>query len=94
MPIKYVGMELAKSSQVSKIRFLARNDMNSILPNDQYELFYWNNKEFVSLGKKIATDTVVEYNNVPKNSILWLRDNTTGREERIFTYENGKQVWW
>jgi hypothetical protein len=31
---------------------------------------------------------------VPKNSVLWLRDLTKGREERIFTYENGKQVWW
>lgn len=28
------------------------------------------------------------------NIMYWLRNLTRGREERIFTYEDGKQVWW
>jgi hypothetical protein len=92
--IKYVGLQLAKPMQIGAIRFLPRNDMNSVQPNNQYELFYWNNKEFISLGRKISKDTIIEYNNVPKNSILWLRNTDTGKEERIFTWENNKQVWW
>ncbi len=91
---KYVGLELSKPEQIKAIRFLARNDMNSIQPDNLYELFFWDNKSFVSLGKKVATDTVIEYNNVPKNSVLWLRNLTAGKEERIFTWENEKQVWW
>ena len=91
---KYVGLELHKPEQIKEIRFLARNDMNSIQPNNLYELFYWDNKSFVSLGKQVATDTIITYNNVPKNSVLWLRNLTEGKEERIFTWENGKQVWW
>lgn len=27
------------------------------------------------------------------NAILWLRNHSEGNEERIFTYENGMQVW-
>jgi hypothetical protein len=25
---------------------------------------------------------------------IWLRDLTEGTEERIFTYKEGKQIWW
>jgi hypothetical protein len=68
--------------------------MNSIQPGNDYELFFWNENDFVSLEKKHATDTVLTYNNVPGNALLWLRNLTQGNEERIFTWENGKQVWW
>ncbi len=30
----------------------------------------------------------------PKGALLWLKNHTQGKEERIFTYEDGKQVWW
>ena len=67
--------------------------MNAIQVGDCYELLYWDG-EWVSLGAKGATTTCLDYNNVPKNALLWLRDRTTGREERIFTYKNGRQMWW
>lgn len=31
---------------------------------------------------------------LPKGALLWLKNHTQGKEERIFTYEDGKQVWW
>jgi hypothetical protein len=91
---KYVGLKLNNPARVYKIRYIARNDMNSIQSGDTYELFYWNNDTFVSLGKKIASDTTIEFENVPEGSLLWLRDLSEGKEERIFTWENGEQVWW
>jgi hypothetical protein len=91
---KFVGLELETPSVVSKIKFLARNDMNSIQFGNKYELFYWNNLSFVSLSKKVANDTIIEFQDVPKNAILWLRNLTTGNEERIFTYEEEHQIWW
>ena len=30
----------------------------------------------------------------PAGALYWLRNLTEGREERIFSYENGRQVWW
>ena len=29
-----------------------------------------------------------------QKALLWLRNLTKGREERPFTYENGRQIWW
>ena len=78
---------------VSKIRFMPRNDMNTVQPGDLYELFYWNRNNFESLGRQLARDTMLAYTNVPENALLWLRDLSGGKEERIFTWENGKQVW-
>ncbi len=34
------------------------------------------------------------YDNIPSHALLLLRDHTRGKEERIFTLENGEQVWW
>ena len=91
---KYVGLELEYPMSVKKIKYLARNDMNSIQPGDEYELFFWDNTKFESLGRKVAINTFIEYENVPCGAILWLRDLSRGKEERIFTYENNQQVWW
>lgn len=91
---KFVGLKLDKPQQVSKIKFIARNDMNSIQVGDLYELFYWDNIQFKSLGKKVAIDQKLTYENVPKGALLWLRNHTEGKEERIFTYEDGRQIWW
>ena len=69
------------------------DDSNAIFPGEHYELFYWR-KGWVSLGVQQATDTVLEYRKVPKGALLWLRNLDKGKQERIFTYENGKQIWY
>ena len=68
-------------------------NMNMIKQGDEYELFYYD-MAWKSLGKKIATTDSLVFENVPSNALLWLRNHTGGMEERPFTYENGKQVWW
>ena len=69
------------------------DDSNAIFPGEHYELFYWRG-QWVSLGRKIAADTVLVYDRVPKGALLWLRNLDKGQQERIFSYENGKQVWY
>jgi hypothetical protein len=69
------------------------DDSNAIFPGQHYELFYWRNG-WVSLGIQEATDTVLEYRGVPKGALLWLRNLDEGKQERIFAYENGKQIWY
>lgn len=89
----WVGLKLQKSARVNKIRFMPRTDGNIIEQGDNYELVYWNNG-WKSLGeKKALTDSLV-YDNVPSDALYLLHDRSKGIEERIFTYENGKQVWW
>lgn len=78
---------------ISRIRFCPKNDTNCVIPGNEYELFYWD-KRWVSMGKKIAKDFFLNYSNIPSGTIYWLKCLTEGKEERIFTYENGKQIWW
>ena len=89
----WIGMALPQATSIGAISFAPRNDDNSVVPTDTYELLYWN-KGWNSLGEKSTTEDHITYNNVPKNALLWLRDLTKGKEERPFTYENGQQIWW
>lgn len=79
---------------VSSIMYLPRNDANGIYPGNEYELFYFNLDGWQSLGCKIADSYEIEFENVPSNAIYWLRNHTTGNEERIFTISDGKQRFW
>ena len=89
----WVGADMRKTRHIRYIEFAPRNDDNAISPGDIYELFYWDNA-WISLGVQTAIDFSLTYDNVPKGALLWLRNLTKGIEERPFTYENGKQIWW
>lgn len=69
------------------------DESNLIEVGDSYELFYWD-KEWRSLGIQKAHQNLLTYDRVPKNTVYWLRDLSKGKQERIFTYEKNKQVWW
>jgi len=90
---QWIGLDMGKPRNISKIVYAPRTDKNHVIPGHLYELFYWDN-EWKSLGEKIVTDKTLVYDSVPSNSLLFLKNHTEGREERIFTYENGEQVWW
>jgi len=91
----WAGLDFGKPEQIASFRYLPRNDDNFIKEGEEYELFYWDNNQWNSLGKQIGTSKqYLEYANAPANALFWLRNLTKGREERIFTYEDGKQVWW
>lgn len=90
----WVGLDFEKGVEISQIALLPVNDDNHIVENELYELYYFN-KEWISLGKRAGDHNFyLEYNNVPENALLLLRNHTKGKEERIFTYENGEQIWW
>ena len=89
----YVGFKFPEMSEITHLeytRYVGGNDVNV---GQDYELFYWD-KKWVSLGFQTATRNSFTYNNVPSEALLLLKNHTKGVEERIFTYENGKQVWW
>lgn len=90
----WVGLKFRKPETVAKLRYIPRNDGNCIEVGDEYELFYWHNRQWASLGKQKATENVLKYANIPSGGLYVLKNLSKGHEERIFTYENGKQVWW
>jgi len=92
----WVGMDLGRSVYLSRLCYLPRNDDNFIREGEEYELCYWNGEDWSSLGRQTgcrATQELV-YENVPANALLLLHNHTKGKEERIFTYEGGRQIWW
>lgn len=90
----WVGMDFGKPVNLGRIVYTGRGDGNSIDIGDVYELFYWDGKEWISLGRQTATNIRLTYCSVPDKGLYLLRDLTKGKNERIFTYENGKQMWW
>lgn len=89
----WVGIASKQKQYINQISYLFRNDDNNIRKGDIYELFYWNDR-WISLGKQQGHCDSLYYANCPKNALFLLRNHTRGKEERIFTYENEKQVWW
>ncbi len=90
----WIGLDFGVPKKVTEIKICPRNDTDIILPGLVYELFFWNNKTWVSLGKKEATSNYLKYNNAPENALFWLHCHSGGKEERPFTYNNDKQIWW
>ena len=92
----WVGLDLGKGNEriITRIRFCPRSDTNFILVGDTYELFYWDNERWNSAGRQVAATGMLSFTGVPGSTLYWLRNLTRGKEERIFTYEDGKQVWW
>lgn len=92
---EWVGVDLGEGGQtkITSIQFCPRNDANCIIPGNEYELFFWNDK-WKSLGIKTATEYDLCFDNVPSNSLYWLHCITEGNEERIFTYNQNGQTWW
>lgn len=87
------GLDLGSRKNIRKIIYTARNHDNFIRTGHLYELFYDKQGHWVSAGKiKAESDSLLYH--VPKRSLLYLRNHTTGKEERIFEYRNGEQVFW
>ena len=90
----WVGLDLGSPKVITKIKYCPRSDTNFIVEGDKYELCYWNRDEWVSVGKKVATKPSVDYKDVPSGGLYMLHNLSRGKEERIFTWEKGKQVFW
>jgi len=90
----WVGMDFGKPVAIQSIRYTGRGDGNSIEIGDTYELYYCDKGRWKSFGKQIATGAKLVFHGVPQNRLYLLRDRTKGQDERIFTYADGKQMWW
>ena len=88
------GIDLGVKKYVSKIRFAPPNNLNHVLKGLNYELFYVDRGVFISLGTQKAEGYALNYKNVPKNALLYLKCLDEGRQERIFEYRNGEQIWY
>jgi len=90
----WVGMDFKRPVAMEKLIYIPRSDGNSINPGNEYELVYWDDGKWISLGCKVADNNYLEYHNCPKEALYILHNHTEGVAERIFTYKNNEQIWW
>lgn len=91
----WVGMDMGKPIAVRYASVSPRSDDNDISPGSEYELFCFDGQKWSSLGYQRAEDNILHYDNIPFNTLLWLRDYTRGNNERPFIVkENGDIEWW
>ena len=95
----WIGLDLTSTAandgamDIGSINLLPKNDGNFVVEGNEYELFFFD-RRWISLGKQVAETDSLSYNAVPTNVVFLLKNLTGGSEERIFTLDNGKQVWW
>lgn len=90
----WVGMDFGKPTSLDHIRYIPATDAAAVQNDKHYELFYWD-KDWVSAGQQIADSYKVQFKNVPAGTLYLLHcRDCEYREERIFTYEDGKQLFW
>ena len=89
----WIGLDLGYPRRITHIEYMPRTDDNDIWPGDIYEMFYWDG-EWVSVGRKRAEGYTITWDDVPAGTLYLVIDRTKGVENRIFTYEAEKQVWW
>lgn len=90
----WLGIDLGRKVDIKTMKFVPRTDGNGVTAGHTYELLYYSEEGWESLGFKCATSDFVEFKSVPTGALYWLRDDTDGREERIFSYENGHAIFW
>lgn len=89
----WVGLELDEPHELTMLTYVSRTDDNDIRVGDVYEMWYWNDG-WQSLGVQAANEHFLEWEGVPVGALYYIRNLTRGREQRIFTYENGEVTWW
>jgi len=95
---RYAGIDLGKGNEavVTKIKFMPLTDDNAVNDRDTYELFYWEENRWSSVGVNKAGSGVkyVTFENVPGNALLLLKNTSGGKQQRIFVYKEGRQIFW
>ena len=89
----FIGLTFPSPLYINKYEVLIRNKFNIIEPGHKYELLYFD-EGWVSCGQKVADNYFIEFDSVPPNALYILKNLSEGKEERVFTYEDEKQIFW
>ena len=81
-----------RESVVTKIVFSPSTDLNFVEQGHLYELL-WFDTTWHLAGRVYSKGDSLEFDNVPTDALLLLKDRSGGVEERIFEYVDGQQVW-
>ena len=89
---KEIRLELPSKQRIVGVRIAPVNADNGIVVGDRYQLLYWDNG-WQELDIQDAIANYLEFKNIPKQKLYWLKNLTQGREEYPFIMRNGKQLF-
>ncbi len=90
---RFIDFDLGKPYRLNCIGY-ALCITNGIIPDVEYELFYWQGGDWHSCGKRQSTEHWLLFTDVPSHTLYQLRNcNWPKRMERIFTYEDNEAKW-
>ena len=75
-------------------------DTRAMLPNERidasrgYELFRWSDNGWMSVRRHEPGASACVFEGLPSDALYWLVEDGSPRLERIFTIEDGRQVFW
>lgn len=90
----WVGMDFGRPVAMESIAYIPRGDGDMICIGDKYELFYWNDGCWISLGCQVATTVKLSFKNAPADALFLLKNLSRGVDARIFLYKDGEQEFW
>lgn len=88
------GADMGMPVCIDEIRFMPRNDDNHVEPGHTYQLCYFENGKQIALKTITADSDSLTFNNVPVGALYILHDLTAGEEERIFSFDDSKSIYW
>jgi len=91
---KKLYFDFGSSKNIGRIEYFPWNDGNFVIPGHEYELAYWNQNHWQSIDRRISQGYTLTFDKIPIGSLLILHDLSEGKEERPFTLQDGRQIWW
>lgn len=90
----WTGLDLGTPRFISKIRYLPRTDNHfGVYVGHVYELFYWGDDGWMSLGEQVGTLDPLRYR-IPANALFRVRNVTLNVDSPgIFYMDNDIQKW-
>ena len=78
-------MDFGSPHRVEKVVYTPRNEVNFIYKGNGGK---WN-----SVGRQMAVSDSIVYSGF-QGALFYLKNHTAGKDERIFEYKDGKQIFW
>lgn len=91
---KDVKLKLKIPQVITAIRFTPINSLNGIYPKDVYTLYVWDTDRWKVISTQTAVYNFLYFNNLQTNTLYWLHNKFSGREELPFILDiSGKQMF-
>jgi hypothetical protein len=69
-----------------------RADATNLKAGSVYELYYWLDDWKLAASGSLTDESLV-FKDIPAQALYWLREKDSKKDERIFIYRDGKQIW-